>query len=128
MYCMTCPLLFSTYVSHSPAPKSTCSAMQYIQSTVSRLFAVSCYFPHENNCSVLTCPLGDGLELTVSILRCAHPPAIRITYGNDFFNVFDHTFDHSEVVPIQGAPNNTVLNVTLDQLCPSDIGLQVSYM
>ena len=130
MYCMTCPLLFSTHVSRSPAPKSTCSAMQYIQSTVSRLFTLSCYFPHENNCSVLTCPFGDGMDLTVSILRCAHPPAIRITYGNGFFNLFDHTFDHSEVVPIQlqGAPNNTVLNVTLDQLCPSDIGLQVSLL
>ena len=86
----------------------------------------SCYFPLGNNCSVLTCPVGDGLDLTLSILRCADPPAIRIAYGNGFVSVFDHTFDHSEVVPVEYFPNNTALNVTLDHLCPSDIGLKVS--
>lgn len=108
------------------APTSTCSSMQYIQDSLSRIVVASCYFPLHNNCSVLTCPVNDGLDLTLSILRCADPPAVRISYGNGFFTVFDHTFDHSEVVPIEGAPNNTALDVTLEHLCPSDIGLQAS--
>ena len=70
--------------------------------------------------------MGQGNDLTIKILRCAHPPAVRVTYGTAFLPLFDHTFDHSEVVPIQGL-DDTALNVTLDQLCPSDIGVQVSY-
>ena len=73
--------------------------------------------------------MNQGLDLTIEILRCAHPPAVRVIYGNAFIVLFDHTFDHSEVVPIpfDGFGNDTALNVTLDQLCPSDIGLQVIY-
>ena len=107
-----------------PAPTSTCSSMQYIQTALSRSAVAPCYFPVSGNCSTLTCPMSRGQDLTLRILRCTHPPAVRITYGTGLNTLFDHTFDHSEVVPLQAG---VALNVTLDQLCSSNsIGLEVS--
>ena len=68
--------------------------------------------------------------MTIQLLRCAHPPAVRVTLGNSVLTYFDHTFDHSEVIPLDNIPNlnNVSLNVTMDQLCPSDVGFQVSVL
>ena len=68
--------------------------------------------------------------MTIRLLRCAHPPAVRVTLGNSFLTYFDHTFDHSEVIPLNNIPNlnDASLKVTMDQLCPSDIGFQVSVL
>ena len=63
------------------------------------------------------------MDLTIRILRCAHPPAMRVTLGSGFQTLFDHTFDHSEIIP---GPAGSSINVTVDQLRPSDIGFQVS--
>jgi hypothetical protein len=104
-------------------PTTTCSAMRYIGDAISRTDAIaSCYFPEDHNCSVLTCPIQAGVDLTIRILRCAHPPAMRVTLGSGFQTLFDHTFDHSEIVPLG---DGTTINVTVDQLRPSDIGFQV---
>ena len=102
-------------------PTTTCSAMRYIEDAIDR---DSCYFSEDHNCSVLTCPIQAGLDLTIRILRCAHPPAMRVTFGSGFQTVIDHTFDHSEIIP---GPTGASINVTVDQLCPSDIGFQVNY-
>ncbi|CAI8024429.1 hypothetical protein GBAR_LOCUS14183 [Geodia barretti] len=112
------------------APTSTCSAMRYVQTALSYSTGDPCFFPVAKNCSILTCPIGKGKDLTLRILRCAHPPAVRITLGTAFSTTFDHTFDHSEVVPLQGVPEEgAALNVTLGQLCSSNsTGLQVSYV
>ncbi|CAI8024427.1 hypothetical protein GBAR_LOCUS14183, partial [Geodia barretti] len=111
------------------APTSTCSAMRYVQTALSYSTGDPCFFPVAKNCSILTCPIGKGKDLTLRILRCAHPPAVRITLGTAFSTTFDHTFDHSEVVPLQGVPEEgAALNVTLGQLCSSNsTGLQVDY-
>ena len=101
--------------------------MSYIGDAIVRTGAVSsCYFPEEHNCSVLTCPIEPGVDLTIHILRCAHPPAMRVTIGSGFQTLFDHTFNRSEIVPVDLVPGGEV-GVTLDQLCPSDIGFQVSH-
>ena len=108
-------------------PTTTCSAMRYIGDAIVRTGVVSsCYFPEEHNCSVLTCPIESGVDLTIRILRCAHPPAMRVTLGSGLQTLFDHTFNHSEVVPIAGVPDAAVA-VIVDQLCPSDIGFEVSH-
>ena len=97
--------------------------MQYIGDAIARTGGVaSCYFTEEHNCSSLTCPIDSGVDLTIRILRCAHPPAIRITLGSGFQTVFDHTFNRSEIVPIA---EGVALNVTLIHLCPSAVGFQV---
>ena len=97
--------------------------MRYIGDAVVRNgFADSCHFLEEHNCSVLTCIFESSGYLTLGVLRCAHPPAIRVILGDGFDTYFDHTFHHSETVPLF----NAVIKVTLDQLCPSDIGFQVS--
>ena len=98
--------------------------MRYIGDAIFRAGAIdSCYFPEDHNCSVLTCPIQAGVDLTIRILRCAHPPAMRVTLGSGFQTAFDHTFDHSEIIP---GPAGASINVTVDQLRPSDIGFQVS--
>ena len=102
--------------------------MRYIQTALSHFTVDPCYYPVANNCSTLTCAMGNGEDITLRILRCAHPPAVRITRGTAFSTNFDHTFDHSEVVPLPGVQDEgAALNVTLDQLCSSNsIGLKVS--
>jgi hypothetical protein len=111
------------------APTSTCSSMRYIQTALSLFTVDPCYYPVANNCSTLTCAMGNGEDITLRILRCAHPPAVRITLGTAFSTTFDHTFDHSEVVPLPGVQDEgAALNVTLDQLCSNNsIGLKVDY-
>ena len=99
--------------------------MQYIGNDIVRNDGVaSCYFTEEHNCSSLTCPVDSGVDLTIFILRCAHPPAIRMAIGSRFERLFDHTFNHSEILPI--TDSDGALNVTLIHLCPSGIGFQVS--
>lgn len=105
------------------APTPTCSAMQDVQRELSSHTVNPCYFPDDHNCSTLTCP-GIGDELTIRILRCANPPAVRIIYHTAIGTTFDHVFNQSEFLIITGF-NEVGFNVTLDQLCPSDIGLQV---
>ena len=98
--------------------------MSYIGDAIIRTSAVSsCYFPEEHNCSVLTCPIQPGMDLTIRILRCAHPPAMRMTLGSGFQTRLDYTFDHSEILP--GSAGATY-NVTVDHLNQNDIGFQVS--
>lgn len=115
-----------------PGPPTTCSAMHSIQSALAGPFVDSyCRFPIKNNCTVLTCNLYYyGSDMTIQLLRCAHPPAVRVTLGSSdqAYTYFDHTFNHSEVVPMDGIPglNDTSLNVTLDHLCPTAIGFEVS--
>ncbi|CAI8005706.1 hypothetical protein GBAR_LOCUS4363 [Geodia barretti] len=120
------PIDKSTCVTSAPpttAPTPTCSAMQHIQQELSSVTVNPCIFPDDHNCSTLTCP-GIGDEFTISVLRCAHPPAVRIIYHHTIGTILDHTFNHSEVARIPGT-TSLAFNVTLDQLCPIAIGLQV---
>ena len=61
--------------------------------------------------------------MIIRLLRCAHPPAITMSFGSNFRYFFEHTFNRSEVVQLN---SSTTLNVTLDHFCPSDVGFQVS--
>ena len=105
--------------------------MHSIQSALAEPFVdSSCSFPIKNNCTVLNCNLYDDSDMTIQLLRCAHPPAVRLTLGSSDqeYTYFDHTFNHSEVVPMDGiyGLNGTSLNVTLNHLCPTAIGFEVS--
>ena len=48
---------------------------------------------------------------------------MRVTLGSGFQTLFDHTFNHSEIVPLA---DGTTINVTVDQLSLQHIGFQVS--
>ena len=112
-------------------PSSTCQAMESIRYYLSiGIFPLPCYFPLEHNCTALSCPLGfEGDALLIKLLRCNHPPAIEVAIADSDGNLtYYHVFNHSEVVTLGGVPtfNGTALNVTLNELCSNEIGLQVN--
>lgn len=121
-------------LSHSAlatGPSSTCQAMESIRQSLSiDVFPLPCYFPLEHNCTALSCPLGfEGDELLIKLLRCDHPPAIEVGVTDSDGNLtYYHVFNHSEVVTLDTIQelNDTVLNVTLNELCSNKIGLQVN--
>ena len=108
----------------------TCQAMDSIRQYLSiALFPSFCFFPLEHNCTALSCPLGlEGHTLLIKLLRCNHPPAIEVAIAYDGNLTYYHVFNHSEIGTLDSVPgsNGTALNVTLNELCSNEIGLQVN--
>jgi len=104
-----------------------CLAMDSIRQYLSIALSPSfCFFPLEHNCTALSCPLGlEGDKLLIKLLRCNHPPSIEVAIAYDGNLTYYHVFNHSEIDSVP-AFNDTVLNVTLNELCSNEIGLQVN--
>ena len=119
--CIVCMIITSL-----SAPSTTCDAMEYITSALAQSpQGVSCYYPIPHNCTILSCPIAVGEDITIQLLGCADPPAVRVTVGNGFFTYFNHTFDHSEVISLDRDGVKQEVSVTLDQK-PNQVGFQVS--
>ena len=99
------------------APATTCAAMESIKTVVAQNYLVRCYFPQED-CWTLSC---EDMNLTLSLLPCSQPPAVRVVYGDSV----NQTFNSSDEVVIPGIIYDTYFDVTLNQICPSFIGLKV---
>lgn len=63
-----------------------------------------------------------GEDLTIQLLPCAHPPAVRMTIGNGFSTYYSHTFVDSEVVTV----DKVFYIVTLSHRTPNQVGFAVS--
>ena len=62
--------------------------------------------------------------MTIQLLPCAHPPAVRLTGGSGLTTYFNHTFDDSEVVSVGGHK----YIVTLTHPTTNQVGFAVSCM
>ncbi|CAI8046413.1 hypothetical protein GBAR_LOCUS25676, partial [Geodia barretti] len=73
----------------------------------------------QDDCWTLTC---ESIDFTFSLLPCSQPPAVRVVYGDSV----NQSFSSSDEVVIPGIIYDTYFDVTLDQICPSSIGLEIS--
>ena len=64
--------------------------------------------------------------MTIQLLPCAHPPAVRLTGGSGLTTYFNHTFDDFEVVSVGGGRGMYI--VTLTHPTTNQIGFAVSCM
>ena len=99
--------------------------MKYIDSAVAQSHEhISCYFPNKSNCNILTCPINADFDMTIQLLHCAYPPAVRLTGGSGLTTYFNHTFDDSELVSVGGR----IYIVTLTHPTTNQVGFAVSCM
>ena len=91
--------------------------MESIKTDVAQNYLVRCYFP-QDDCWTLTC---ESIDFTFSLFPCSQPPAVRVVYGDSV----NQSFSSSDEVVIPGIIYDTYFDVTLDQICPSSIGLEV---